>query len=173
MTIHGFRKRRFRLPIGNQSGMALVTVITFTAILMAMMAMMLNTTMVETLLSGASTVSKRTLAAADGGVEYVRGTFVYMGSSGFPASSSTGNLTVEGQAQLPAPLNQQVTFLNLTGMGVDPNLLVGSGFSAKYVAATAGGGALKLQPYRSRTVARAQNGISRKIIEFEGFSLSP
>lgn len=173
MAIGESRNHRFRLRLGDQSGMALVTVLTFSAVLMAMMAMMLNTTMVETLLSGASTVSKRTLAAADGGVEYVRGTFVYMGSSGFPASSSTGNLTAEGQAQLPPPLNQRVTFLNLTGMGVDPNLLVGSGFSGRYVAATAGGGALKLQPYRSRTVARAENGISRKTIEFEGFSLAP
>lgn len=173
MTIREHRHYRFRPPMGNQSGMALVTVLMFAAVLMAMMTMMLNTTMVETLLSGASTVSKRTLAAADAGIEYVRGTFVYMGSTGFPASSSTGNLTTEGRAELPGPLNQRVTFLNLTGMGVDPNLLVGSGFSSRYVAATSGGGALKLQPYRSRIVARAESGISRKTLEFEGYSLAP
>jgi len=173
MTSQASRKNHFRLPMGNQSGMALVTVLAFSAVLMAMMTMMLNTTMVEALLSGGSTVSKQTLAAADGGIEYVRGTFVYMGSGGFPASSPAGNLTSEVQSQLPPPLNQRVVFLNLTGMGVDPSLLVGSGFSGRYVAAAAGGGGLKLQPYRSRTVARAENGISRKTIEFEGFSLAP
>jgi len=173
MTIGGNRKHRFLSPLSDQAGMALVTVLTFAAVIMAMMSMMLNTTMVETLLSGASTVSKRTLAAADAGIEYVRGTFIYMGSSGFPSSSSTGNLTTQGKAELPASLSQKVAFLNLTGMGVDGNLLVGSGFSTKYVAPTAGGGALNLKPYRSRTVARAQNGVSRKAIEFEGYSLAP
>lgn len=173
MKIPEHRHYRFRLPMGNQSGMALVTVLMFAAVLMAMMTMMLNTTMVETLLSGASTVSKRTLAAADAGIEYVRGTFVYMGSTGFPASSSTGNMTAEGQAELPGPLNQRVTFLNLTGMGVDPQLLLGSGYSGTFVSPTAGGGKVQMKPYRSRIVARAESGISRKTLEFEGYSLAP
>lgn len=158
--------------IDDQSGFALVTVITFAAVLMAMMTMMLNTTMLETLMSGASTVSKKTLSAADGGIEYVRGSFVLIGNS-FPASSSTGNFTAQSQAQLPSPLSQKITFLNMTGMGLDAQLLASSGFSGKYVSANSGGGALKLNPYRSRITSTAVINPSRKTIEFEGYNLAP
>ncbi|WP_298433913.1 pilus assembly PilX N-terminal domain-containing protein [Geobacter sp.] len=156
----------------GEAGFALVTVLTFTAVLMAVMTMMLNTTMIETLMSGASTVSKKTLAVADSGVEYVRGTFVLIGNS-FPSSSSTGNYTSAVQTQLPSSLGQKITFLNMSSMGADSSLLAGSGFSAKYVSTSSGGGALKFTPYRSRTTSTAVIGTSRKTVEFEGFNLAP
>ncbi|AJE04943.1 hypothetical protein GPICK_13740 [Geobacter pickeringii] len=157
---------------GSEAGFALVTVLTFTAILMAVMTMMLNTTMIETLMSGASSISKKALATADSGVEFVRGSFVLIGSS-FPSSSPTGNYTSQAQTQLPSPVGQKITFLNMSSMGADPSLLTGSGFSAKYVSANAGGGSLKLSPYRSRTTSTAVIGLTRKTVEFEGYNLAP
>jgi len=159
-------------PARNEKGMALITVLCFSAILIAMMTMVLNTTMIETLMSGASTTSKRALAAADSGIEYVKGTFVLIGSE-FPSSSSAGNYTAEAHSMLPSPLNQRVTFLNLSSMGSDPAALVASGFSNKYVSPNGGGGPLKLQAYHSRINSRAAMGNMNKTVEFEGYSLAP
>jgi Tfp pilus assembly protein PilX len=160
--------------VANNRGFALVTVLVFAAVLMATLALVMNSTLMETFMSGAGTVSKRALAVADAGVEYVRGTFVLIGNS-FPASASStgGNYTTAAQTNLPAPSNNQITFLNLSSMGVDNTLLSNSGFSGKYVSPNSGGGALSLSAYRSRTTSRAQLNLYGKTVEFEGFNLAP
>jgi hypothetical protein len=163
--------------VANNRGFALVTVLVFATVLMATLAIVMNSTLMETVMSGAGTVSKKALAVADAGVEYVRGTFVLIGSS-FPASetSTGGNYKDEAtnsDSKLPSDIKSRITFLNLSSMGVDNSLLSNSGFSGKYVSPNSGGGALSLSAYRSRITSRSQVNLYGKTVEFEGFNLAP
>lgn len=149
---------------GNERGFALVTVLSFAAILMAMMTALLNTNMIEILMSGTSSASKQSLAAADAGEEYVRGSFNLASVASFPASagsSERGNQGAAARSALPSPLNERIAFVNLSGSLQDTaesnKKLENKGFSNK---AVGGGGSspgtLKVCPalITSRATAR-------------------
>jgi Tfp pilus assembly protein PilX len=179
MNLHSPENRRNPNPLENEKGFALVTVLVLSAVLMATMAIVLNSSTMETIMSGASAVSKRALACADAGVEYVRGTFVLVGGS-FPSSSSTGNYTdmakgtvASAAGALPNPLNNEITFLNLSSMGVNNSLLTGRGFSSRFVSSSSGGGGMRLSAYQSRITSRGVVSLYGKSLDFEGFSLAP
>lgn len=168
---------RLLLPsvVSSDKGFALVTVIVFAAVLIATMTLILNTSMLETILSGASTVSKRALTTADAGIEYVRGSFVLIGHE-FPSSTSQGNYTDVIRASssgLPEIIRNNVVFVNLSTMGKDNSLLSNTGFSGKYFSANSCGGGMNLSAYRSRTSSVSTVHSFKKSLEFQGFSLAP
>lgn len=156
----------------NQQGFALITVLVLSAVLMATMAIVMNSSNLETVMSGASTFGKRAMACADSGIEYVRGSFVLVGSS-FPSSTSAGNLTATAKGALPSPLNNEITFLNLSSMGVHNEHLTNTGFSGRYSSPNSGGGGMTLQAHQSRVTSRATVANYDKLLEFEGYSLAP
>lgn len=155
----------------NKCGFALVTTLIFMTLLMLLIGGLSSTGIIETLLSGTAARSRAALAAAEAGIEYVRGTFVLIGNSPPQSGITGGNSLAAAKAALPASQSSRLTFLNNSSMGVDESLLAGSGFSGKYVAS--GGSALKLRPYRTQIRARATVGGSIKNLEVEGYSLAP
>jgi hypothetical protein len=170
-------RNKILLPsaVSSDEGFALVTALVFAAILMATMTIIINKTILETIMSGASTVSKRALSTADAGVEYVRGSFVLIGND-FPVSTSVGNYTNTVKATssgIPAIIRNNVVFVNLSSMGKDNSLLSNTGFSGKYSTASSGGSGMNLSAYRSRISSVGTVRSFRKNVEFQGFSLAP
>lgn len=164
--------KRILNPVSNENGFALITVLVLSAVLMATMAIVMNSSTMETVMSGASTFGKRAMTSADAGIEYVRGSFVLVGSS-FPSSTSAGNYTATAQGALPSPLNNEITFLNLSSMGVHNEHLTNTGFSGRYSSPNSGGGGMTLQAHQSRVTSRATVANYDKLLEFEGYSLAP
>lgn len=172
MKLYFPEKRRNTDHLTNERGFALITVLVLSAVLMATMAIVMNSSTMETVMSGASTFAKRALTSADAGIEYVRGSFILVGSS-FPSSTAAGNYTATAQGALPGPLNTEITFLNLSSMGVNNELLTNRGFSGRYSSPNTSGGNLTLQAHQSRVTSRAAVATHGKRVELEGYSLAP
>ncbi len=160
-------------PASDADGYILVTVLVFTAVLMATMAIIMNGTLMETIMSGAGTASKKSLSAADAGVEYVRGAFILVNEGGYPDKSSSGNYTTTVRNNSPSPLNTEITFVNISSVGADNSILVGKGFSGRYVSSNSGGNSVTLSAYRSVITSTAKVTRYAKTIEFQGYNLAP
>lgn len=173
MKLYSPENRRNTGPLTNEKGFALITVLVLSAVLMATMAIVMNSSTMETVMSGASTFGKRALTSADAGIEYVRGAFNLVSTGSFPSSTEAGNYTTAAQGALPSPLNTEITNVNLISMGVHNELLTNTGFSARYTSSNSGGGGLTLQAYQSRITSRATVATYAKRIELEGYSLAP
>jgi len=171
-------------PAGNENGFALITVLVLSAVLMATMAIVLNSATMELVMSGAGSVSKMALARADAGVEYVRGSFDLV-SYNDPLNPFNSPYVAADDPYLPirndyintesASIGVPSTVMDSTNTSfslsvsreINNALLTGRGF---------GGGlknTMKLSAYPCRVTSTGTVGLYSKTVEVLGFTLAP
>lgn len=176
-------KNKFLRPVRNENGFALITVLVLSAVLMATMAIVMNSATMEVIMSGASSVSKMALARADAGVEYVRGSFVLVGYDD-PLNPFNSPYVAPDDPYLPIRndyINNQSalagvpsTVMDSTNTGFtlsvsrekDDNLLP-PGFSRKISSS------MRLSAYPCRISSTGTVGLYAKTVELQGISLAP
>lgn len=193
------RNFKFLRPAKNNDGFALVTVLVLSAVLMATMAIVMNSATMETVMSGAGTFSKMALSRADAGVEYVRGIFNLVGYND-PLNPFDSPYVAENDPYLPIRkeyildrakvtylneddlvnkkledfmTNSQISYTLSVSRITDNSLLAGTGFSNKYKIVSAGGGGMTLSAYPCRITSTGVAALYSKTIEVEGFNLAP
>lgn len=116
------KNRKTAKPLRNESGFALIAVLAISAILMAFMSVVLNTSMVEIFMSGNARTGKQALSSADSGVEFTRGWLStnpnFWTDNIAPGFTGAGN----GDATLNPP-SAPINFLAINGVtGIPANL---------------------------------------------------
>ncbi|MEA5113520.1 MAG: pilus assembly PilX N-terminal domain-containing protein [Geobacteraceae bacterium] len=169
----------------NEKGFALITVLVLSAVLMATMAIVMNSATMEVVMSGASSVSKMALARADAGIEYVRGSFDLV-SYNDPLNPFNSPYVAAGNPYLPISnvyINTQSansgvpsTVMDSTNTGfslevsreTNNALLTGRGFSIGQKNA-----GMTLSAYPCRVTSTGTVGLYSKTVAVEGFTLAP
>ena len=178
------KKNTSPCPVRNEKGFALITVLVLSAVLMATMAIVMNSSTMELIMSGASSVSKMALARADAGVEYVRGSFSLIGYNDplNPFNSSTedpdnpGYLPIRNEylndqsalAGVPATVMDTTnTGFTLSVMKQSDNSMLPRGFSGGLSSS------MRLSAYPCRISSTGTVGLYAKTVQMVGVSLAP
>jgi len=176
-------KNTFPCPVRNEKGFALITVLVLSAVLMATMAIVMNSSTMELIMSGASSVSKMALARADAGVEYVRGSFSLIGYND-PLNPFNSPYVAPDDPYLPirndyinaesALAGVPATVMDTTNTGFTlsvsrekNNDLLPPGFSSGLSAS------MRLSAYPCRINSTGTVGLYAKTVEVQGVSLAP
>lgn len=178
-------KNKFLGPARNENGFALITVLVLSAVLMATMAIVMNSSTMELVMSGASSVSKMALARADAGIEYVRGSFdlvsyndplnpfnspyVAAGNPYLPISNTYIN-TQSVNSGVPSTVmdSTNTNFSLEVSRETNNDLLTGRGFSIGLK-----NSGMNLSAYPCRVTSTGTVGLYSKIVEVQGFTLAP